>query len=216
MEHFKADARSLLLLTQHEQTPMTTFYLIRHASNDYLVQNKIAGWLPGIHLNDEGRKQADQLAERIGKEPIRAIYSSPIERAVETAEPLARKLGAKIAVSKSFGEVGFGDWTDQPVPLLDKSEHWKRWNSFRSGTQPPKGEFMIEIQSRAVREMLRLRDQHPQEAIAVVTHGDIIKAAAAYFLGVPLDLFLRIDISPASVSIISIDEQGPRILRLNG
>ena len=195
---------------------MTTFYLIRHASNDYLVQNKIAGWLPGIHLNEKGRAEAEALAARLAHEPIRAIYSSPLERAAETAEPLARKLGLKTIISQGLGEIPFGEWTDQPVPELDKIEHWRRWNSFRSGTQLPTGETMIDAQTRIVREMLRLRPVHPSEAIALVTHGDPIKAAVAYWIGSPLDLFLRIEIKPASVTIITLDEHQPKIVCVNG
>src|SRR3954471_1092336 len=195
---------------------MTTFYLIRHASNDYLVQNKIAGWLPKIHLNDKGRAEAETLAVKLGQEPIRAIYSSPLERATETAEPLAKKLGQKVIISEGLCEIRFGDWTDQPVAQLDKTEHWKRWNSFRSGTQAPRGDIMIEAQTRIIREMLRLRDLHPRDAIALVTHGDPIKAAVAYWMGSPLDLFLRIEISPASVSVITLDDYRPKIVRVNG
>ena len=195
---------------------MTTFYLIRHASNDYLVQNKIAGWLPKIRLNEKGRNEAEHLASRLAHEPIVAIYSSPLERAVETAQPLADLLRQKVRISEGLGEIRFGDWTDHSVPGLEEDPNWRRWNSFRSGTQAPGGDIMIEAQSRIIREMLRLREIHPSEAIALVTHGDPIKAAVAYFMGAPLDLFLRIEISPASVSMIALDHDRPRILKVNG
>jgi len=195
---------------------MTTFYLMRHASNDYLVRNKIAGWLPGIGLNEKGRAEAEALASRLAHDPIRAIYSSPLERTTETAAPLAKKLGLKTVVSDGLGEIRFGQWTDQPVPDLDKLDQWRRWNSFRSGTQAPEGDIMIEAQARIVREMLRLRDLHPSDAIALVTHGDPIKAAVAYWIGSPLDLFLRIEISPASVTIITLDNHQAKIVRVNG
>jgi broad specificity phosphatase PhoE len=194
---------------------MTTFYLIRHAANDYLTENKIAGWLPGVHLNAEGRKQSELLAERLAHEPIRAIYSSPLERARETAEPLAAKLALPVQVSEGLGEIRFGDWTDQPVAKLDATPHWQRWNAFRSSTPAPKGDLMIDAQARIVREMIRLRGEHPSTAIALVTHGDPIKAAVAYFLGVPLDLFLRIQVDPASVSIIALDDHTAKVVRLN-
>ncbi len=194
---------------------MTTFYLIRHASNDYLVQNKIAGWLPKIHLNEKGRSEAGQLALRLAREPIVAIYSSPLERAVETAQPLADILGQKVRISEGLGEIRFGDWTDQSVPELEKDPNWRRWNSFRSGSHAPGGDIMIEAQTRIIREMLHLRELHPSEAIALVTHGDPVKAAVAYFMGAPLDLFLRIEISPASVTVIALDQDRPRILKVN-
>jgi probable phosphoglycerate mutase len=145
-----------------------------------------------------------------------AIYSSPLERAQETAEPLAQKLGLKIQISDPLGEIKFGDWTDRSLEQLDLDPHWHRWNSFRSGTQAPRGDLMIEAQTRIVREMLHLRGKHPSESVALVSHGDIIKAALAYFLGVPLDLFLRIEVDPASISIVALTEAGPRIIRVNG
>ena len=194
---------------------MTTFYLIRHATNDYLNEQKIAGWLPGIHLNREGRQQAEHLARRLSGEPIRAIYSSPLERARETAEPLAGKLGLPVQISEGLGEIRFGDWTDRSIKELDADPHWRRWNSFRSGTRAPQGDLMIEAQARIVGEMIRLRGEHPTAAVALVTHGDPIKAAVAYFLGTPLDSFLRIMVDPASVSIIALDEDAARVIRVN-
>src|SRR6266705_2693810 len=98
---------------------MTTFYLIRHATNDYLNEHKIAGWLPGVHLNAEGRQQSERLAERLAPEPIQAIYSGPLERARETAEPIAAKLRLPLQISEGLGEIGFGDWTDQSLEQLD-------------------------------------------------------------------------------------------------
>ena len=194
---------------------MTTFFLIRHATNDYLKENKIAGWLPDVHLNAEGRKQAEQLAQRLAGEPIRAIYSSPLERSRETAEPLAAKLGLKVQISEGLGEIRFGEWTDQPVKVLDTQPHWRRWNSFRSGTQAPNGDFMIDAQARIVHEMIRLRGEHGSSAVALATHGDPIKAAVAYFLGAPLDLFLRIEVDPASVTIIRLGEDSVSVVRVN-
>ncbi len=195
---------------------MTTFYLIRHASNEYLSTKKIAGWLPGIRLNEQGRNEAEGMAAKLAQEPISAIYSSPLERATETAEVLAGKLRLKVQISEGLGEIKFGDWTDQELAELEKDPHWRRWNSFRSGTQAPNGELMVEAQARVVREMVALRSRHPGQCVALVTHGDIIKAAIAYFTGVPLDLFLRIEIDPASVSIIALDEDRVRLVRVNG
>jgi len=195
---------------------MTTFYLIRHASNDYLTEQKIAGWLPNVHLNQQGSAEAEQMAKKLEGQVIGAVYSSPLERARETAEPLARTLGLKVQISEGLGEIKFGDWTDRSLQQLDRDPHWHRWNSFRSGTQAPKGDLMIEAQARIVREMIQLRAKHPTDSIALISHGDIIKAALAYFLGVPLDLFLRIQVDPASISIVTVDDHGARIVRVNG
>src|SRR5258706_4078853 len=149
---------------------MTAFYVIRHASDDFLTDKKIAGWLPAVHLNEKGHKEAEKRAGKLGGEAIRAIYSSSLERATETGEPLARKLSLKVQISEGLGEIKFGDWTDKSFQQLDQDPRWARWNSFRSGTQAPKGDLMIEAQNRIVREMLLLRDKHPGECIALVTH----------------------------------------------
>jgi len=193
---------------------MTTFLLIRHGIND-LVDRAIAGWMPGVHLNPEGRAQAERLAERLGETRIAAIYSSPLERACETAEPIARRRGLPVQICQAVGEIQFGDLTGHSLEHLADLPGWRRFNSFRSGTRPPDGELMLEVQARTVTELERLRERHPEETVVVVSHGDVIKAAVAHYAGIPLDLFQRIEISPASVSILTLDESGPRLLRIN-
>jgi probable phosphoglycerate mutase len=193
---------------------MTTFLLIRHGTND-LVDRAIAGWMPGVHLNQEGQAQAERLAERLGETEIAAIYSSPLERAYETAEPIARRRGLPVQICPGFGEIQFGDWTGHSLEDLADVPGWRHFNSFRSGTRVPGGELMLEVQARTVAELDRLREQHPKETVVVVSHGDIIKAVVAHYAGIPLDLFQRIEISPASVSILTLDESGPRLLRIN-
>lgn len=193
---------------------MSTFYLIRHGLNDYLGR-ALAGTLPGVHLNDEGRRQAERLAELLAPRGISRVYSSPLERAVETAEPLARKLGLKIERSDDFLEVQVNGWSGLSMDELGRLPEWKLFNSFRSGTRAPGGELMIETQCRFVAGLQRLRAEFPRETIAITSHADPIKSALAYYLGVPLDLFHRIEISPASYSILKIEEYGPEILGIN-
>jgi probable phosphomutase (TIGR03848 family) len=194
---------------------MTTFFLIRHGSND-LVGKAIAGRLPGISLNREGKRQAERLAVRLAKEPIELIFSSPLERAIETAVPLAKRLGLDIQISDALNEIDFGDWTRQTFEHLETLPRWQQWNSFRSGTRIPDGELMLEVQLRMVAEIHRLRKEYPDQTLALFSHGDPIRAALAYYLGVPLDLFQRIEVDPASASILALSDFGPRILRLNG
>jgi probable phosphoglycerate mutase len=193
---------------------MTTFLLIRHAVH-LLGSETIAGRMPDVHLSPRGQEQAEHLARRLGPVPIRAIYSSPITRAQETAQPLAARFGLPVQICDDIQEINYGDWTGRTLEELRPREQWKQWNSFRSGTRIPNGESMLEIQARMVSQMQRLQEKHPNEVVAMVSHGDVIKAAVAYCLGVPLDMFQRIEISPASVSVVGIADYGPSVLCVN-
>ena len=193
---------------------MTIFLLIRHATTE-MVGRAIAGWMPGEHLSAEGRRQAERFAERLGGARIAAIYSSPLERALETAAPLAERLGLTVQVREGAGEIHFGDWTGRELEELAPVPEWHRFNVYRSGTRIPGGETMLEVQARIAAELERLRHSHPHAAVAVVSHGDVIRAAVVHFAGMSLDLFDRIEIEPASVSVIAVGDYRPRILRLN-
>src|SRR6266508_760908 len=127
---------------------MATFLLIRHGDNDP-AGHTLAGWSPGVHLNAAGRKQADRIAERLRNERITRIYSSPLDRALETADPLAHHLGLSVEKKEAFGEVRFGDWTGKRVDDLETDTRWRYFNSYRSGTRVPGGELMAEVQLRA-------------------------------------------------------------------
>jgi len=193
---------------------MTTFLLVRHGAH-LLGGDTIAGRMPDVRLSPLGHEQARRMAERVAKLPVRAIYSSPSDRTRETAHYLSERLELPVQVLESLYEIDFGDWTGRSLDELRRNERFRFWNSFRSGTRIPGGEVMIETQSRIVNDMLRLRERHGKGCIALVSHGDVIKAAVAYFLGVPLDLFTRIEIGLASISVIAIDEQGPWVLGVN-
>ena len=171
--------------------------------------------MPGVSLNDEGKDQANKLAEWLKGLPIAAIYSSPLERATETAEPLAKMLNKEVSISEDFLEINFGDWTNLTIEELEKDSTFQLYNSFRSFTNIPNGELMVEAQARFIKGLQKLCVQHPNETVAVFSHGDLIKAAVAYYAGTPLDMFLRIEISPASVSIINVFEETAQILLVN-
>jgi broad specificity phosphatase PhoE len=136
-------------------------------------------------------------------------------RAQQTAAPLAARLGLPVRTADALAEIDYGDWTERPLDELRPLDRWNQWNAFRSGARVPGGERMLETQSRAVHLMLDLRARHDGQAVALVSHGDVIKAALAYFLGTPLDLFQRIEISLASVSVVSIGDYGPWVLAVN-
>ena len=193
---------------------MTNFLLIRHGATD-AVGRSIAGRTAGTKLNEEGHAQAERLAARLAGVRLAAAYSSPLERARETAEPFARRLGVEVRISEAFNEIDFGEWTNRTLAELDAVDEWQRFNSFRGGTRIPGGELMLEAQARAVAGLENLRQQHREETIAVVSHGDIIRAVLAHYAGVHLDLFQRIEISPASVSVVAVDDYGPQVLLIN-
>jgi probable phosphomutase (TIGR03848 family) len=193
---------------------MTRFLLIRHATTD-AVGKRLTGRKAGVHLSAAGQEQAQQLVERLANAPVSAIYSSPLERALETAAPLADRLHLETIICEDFLEIDFGDWTDRTFDELRNDPQFGLFNSFRSSTRIPGGELMLEAQVRVVAGLNRLRTLHPGETVAVVSHADLIKAAVAYYAGIHLDLFQRIEISPASVSVIEIYEETARILLLN-
>jgi len=194
---------------------MTQLLLIRHAVNDVMKAKKLAGWMPNVHLNDEGRSQAEAIVERLQGTPIQAIYASPLERTVETAQPLAQARGLEIQSREGLGEVRYGDWTGQSLEELSKLDAWKIVQMYPSGMRFPGGEAIREMQARIVGELEAIAADHPRDIVAVFSHADVIKAALAHYLGVHLDLFQRIVINPTSVSVIGLSPYGPRVLRVN-
>jgi probable phosphoglycerate mutase len=180
-----------------------------------LVDRVIAGWMPGVHLNEAGRTQARRLAERLAQAPITAIYSSPLERALETAAPVAERLGLELQIRADLSEVRFGAWTGCTIQELDAMPLWRQFNSQRSMTRIPGGEMMAEVQARMIATLAELQQRHGPEVIAAVSHGDVIRAALVYYAGMPLDLLQRIEVSPASISVVALEDGGPRLLRLN-
>jgi probable phosphomutase (TIGR03848 family) len=193
---------------------VTTFLLIRHATNDW-VGNALAGDLPGVHLNEEGREQARELSHRLSRIKIAAVYSSPLERAIETAEPLANLLGSPVERRPRLIEIGLGQWIGRKVSDLESEPLWRRYNSFRSGTRPPGGELMTEVQTRLIDEMEELRSIHRNDTVALVSHGDVIRSGVALYAGLPIDNMLHIEISPASVSVIELGDSGARVVTVN-
>jgi probable phosphoglycerate mutase len=193
---------------------VTTFYLIRHAEREG-DQQRLVGRAEGVRLSARGRRQAARVAERLAHDSLNHVFSSPMERAQETAEPLARAHGVSVEISHAVTEIDFGGWTGRTFPELAADDEWRKFNAFCSVTCPPNGEGMPAVQARVVGEILRLRKILPDSRVAVVSHGDPIRVAIAYFLGAPLDLFERIEIRLASVSVLTMDEAGARLLRLN-
>jgi len=196
---------------------MSTVYLIRHAENDYVKKARLAGWLSGVHLNAHGRAQAEALAEVMQPVKLDAIYASPLERAVETAEPLAKAKGLQVIERAGLIEVDVGRWQGQSIRTLRRRKLWQLVQQAPSLARFPEGESFTEAQARAVAEIDNILSAHRgrKAAIACLTHADVIKLIIAHYLGLPLDLFQRLTVLPASISLLHISDGYTRLLKLN-
>jgi len=188
--------------------------LIRHGATDW-ADKRLSGWMPGIHLNDYGRAQVEALPGRLAGVPLVAIYSSPLERALETAQPVAAGRGLTIQVCQGLIEAGCGDWAGRTLEELHQEELWPVIQVYPGGARFPGGESLRETQARIVAELDAIRDAHPGQTVAAFSHADPIKLAVAHYAGMPLDLYQRLTISPASVTVLSFSRFGPRLLCVN-
>jgi len=195
---------------------MPLILLIRHAENDYVKKGRLAGRLPAVHLNENGRKQALTLAEKLAEAPIKAIYSGPLERAVETAQPVAAALGLEIRTRPGLNEMDIGEWQDQKLKGLSRQKLWGVVQGSPSRMRFPGGESFAEAQQRICMELEWIQGQHEaKDLIACISHSDPIKLAVAYFIGMPLDMFQRLSVSPASITSLFLSESGSHLLNLN-
>lgn len=193
---------------------MTVFYLVRHGDTDMVGQG-IAGRRGGIHLNARGRIQAQAVARRLTDVGIEYIYASPLERTQETAEIIGAGLGLSVDVLYELIEIDFGEWTGRRFTELDGDAHWRRFNRLRSVTRIPNGEMMLEVQTRMVTAVERLRHIFPDTRVVIVSHGDPIRATIAYYTGMPLDLMQNIQVAPGSVSTLAVGDHGAQVRCLN-
>ena len=195
---------------------MPTLLLIRHGENDYVKKHRLAGRLPGVHLNDKGRQQAQAVAAKLSTAPLKAIYSSPLERAMQTAEPLAQALNLPIIPRPGLIEADPGEWTGQSWKKLGRTKAWRIVQSTPSLFHFPGGETFLDAQQRICVELQTLAGLHAaQELIACFSHADPIRLAVAYFIGLPLDMFQRLSVSPGSLTILHLSETSTRLLALN-
>src|SRR3954469_3726746 len=193
---------------------MLTLLLVRHALCDH-VGRLIAGRSAGIHLNETGRAEARELGRRLAALPVEAVYSGPLERCRETAAPIADALGLTLGLAPGLDELDFGEWTGCSIEDLDRLPLWRAFNSFRSSTRIPGGELASEVIGRALDAAARFERDHPDALVVAVSHGDVIRCLIAHYAGMPVDLLLRLEISPASVSAVRIEAWGPRLLWIN-
>lgn len=195
---------------------MTQVLLIRHAVNDFVKTGKLAGWTPGVHLNDEGKAQAEALGARLADAPIRSIYSSPLERTMETAEAIQRHHPhLSIIQHEGVGEVRYGDWEGKSIASLQGRKMWHVVQEYPSRASFPNGETMRGVQTRAVEAIEALVAKHPRDLIVVVSHADLIKMVLAHYLGMHLDNFQRIVVSPASINSLQLGYGRPYVGAIN-
>jgi len=193
---------------------MALLLLIRHGMTDQ-TGKRLYGTSPGIRLSDEGRRQAEHLVHRLDGLSLGALYSSPLERCRETIEPLARHLGLVPTDLDEVREVEYGELTGTAFEELRRLPLWRRAEVAPSSVRFPGGETLGEVQQRAVAALAEVAERHRGSAVGVVTHGDVIRLALAHHAGIHLDLYRRLEVDPASVSAVTIDRGGSRVVRVN-
>src|SRR5213596_2396342 len=192
----------------------TLVLLVRHALTR-TTGAVLQGRAPGVHLSDDGRRQADGVAGRLAAFPkIGAVYASPLERARETAAPIARARGCAVRFERELTELDVGAWTGRSLKRLSRKPEWRAVQRHPSGFRFPGGESFVEMQTRIVGALARVVERHPA-SVVVVSHADPIKAVVAHAIGAHLDLFQRIAIAPASITAIVYRSAGPLVLTLN-
>lgn len=195
---------------------MTEIILIRHAINDWVATGKLAGWTPGVHLSPDGQTQAAALGTQLAVARLDAIYASPLERTMETAQAIAAHYPTlRVEPLEGVGEVRFGQWQGAKLSSLRRQMLWQTVQIYPSRAQFPGGEAIRQAQVRAIDTIETLVRRHPRQRVAVVSHSDIIKLIVTYYLGAPLDAFQRVEVSPASLTILLLHHDRPTLVRLN-
>jgi probable phosphoglycerate mutase len=196
---------------------MPLLLLIRHGENEYVTTGKLAGRLPGVNLNEKGQKQAQALGEALKDVPLRSVYSSPLERALQTARPIAESHGLPIVQDADLMDTHVGKWEGKSLKVLRLTNLWKIVQGAPSRFRFPEGESFLEAQTRYVAALERIAARHnkPRDIIAVVFHADPIKLAVAHFLGMPLDHFQRLSCDTGSLTALFISPLGANLLKHN-
>jgi probable phosphoglycerate mutase len=193
---------TLVLLVRHGQTPTTGKHL--------------PGRTPGLHLSEEGQRQAELAAKRIAElKKVDAVYASPLERTQETAAPIAAACGLEVQPEPGLLECDFGDWTGEELKALMKRPEWRQIQQYPSGFRFPAGESFSDMQVRMTDCLAELRARHPGGVVVAVSHADTIKAAVTHAMGAHLDLFQRTVISTCSITAIAYGDLGPVVLTVN-
>jgi probable phosphoglycerate mutase len=192
---------------------VTVFHLLRHG--EPTVFGRINGRLPGVGLSARGRAEIAAVAARLTEETIEALYASPLQRTQETAAILSERLGLPVVCRDDVIELDFGEWTGLTADEIRKDPRWQVWSNCRSIAVIPGGESWRQVQDRVVGALFDLQRVHPDGSVVIVSHGDVIRAAMLFALGMPLDFYARLEVALASISTIRLDASGIRVLALN-
>jgi broad specificity phosphatase PhoE len=193
---------------------MTMFHLLRHGEH-MLVGRVLAGRMPGVGLSARGRAQVAAVADRLTEERVDALYASPLQRTRETAEIVAQRLQLPVQLCPEVIELDFGDWTGMTFDAVRTDPRWEAWRDGRGIASIPGGESMRAVQHRAVDALVALGARHRGGSVLIASHGDVIRAILLFALGMPLDLYARLEIGIASLSTVQIDSARIRVLRVN-
>jgi len=197
------------------RTASTTVLLVRHGLTP-TTGRVLPGRSPGLHLSDEGRHQAEAAATRIGAlKNVAAIYSSPLERARETALAIAKVRGLALRIERGLLELDIGAWTGCSLARVSRKPEWQKVQRYPSGFRFPEGESFTEMQTRITSTLAELVARHRGGTVVAVSHADPIKAALAHALGMHLDHFQRLVIAPASITTIAYGATGPVVIGVN-
>ncbi len=195
---------------------MPILLLIRHGENDYSKTGRLAGRMPGVNLNERGRQQAEQLGKALANAPLAAVYASPLERAVQTAEPIAQARGLKVIQEPGLLEAHVGEWQGKSIRRMALTNYWRVIQNAPSRARHPGGESFAETQVRIVSALEQIMARHKErDLIACVFHSDPIKLAIAYFIGLPLDHFQRLACDTGSVTMLAVSQSAAHLIWLN-
>jgi probable phosphomutase (TIGR03848 family) len=197
---------------------VTTVLLLRHGRTTANTGGVLAGWTPGVQLDETGAAQVQAVAERLAKVPLAAVVSSPLERCVQTATSIAAGRALEVQTDDRLGEARYGDWTGRAIKELTKDPLWKVVQQHPSAAvfPGPEGEGLAQTQARAVAAVREWNAKLGPDAVWLAcSHGDVIKAILADALGLHLDQFQRIVVDPASISVVTYTETRPFVVRVN-
>ena len=194
---------------------MTVFHLVRHGEHVWRGRGILAGRSAGVGLTAAGRAQIAAVGECLAGEEIAALYASPLQRTRESADILAARLALPVQCRDDLIELDFGEWTGLTFDEVRRDGRWEAWRTYRSLAAVPGGESMRQAQQRTVDALAELHRTHQRGTVVVVSHGDVIRAALLFALGMPLDLYARIEIDLGSISTIEVADIGFRVRRLN-
>lgn len=198
-------------LARIRYTSSVILFLVRHALTPVTGQ-KLIGRLPGFALSEKGRQQAEATGGRLAGLPLKAIYSSPMERCAETAEAIAVHHKLKVSTLEDLAEIDYGAWQGRTLKSLYGTKGWKLLRARPADFRFPEGETIREAQSRGMRAVEVLRLKHRDKAVVACSHCDMIKLIVAGCLGLGIDLYDRINIAPASITTLQLSEGAPRLI----